>query len=194
MALVILFIVFALIGVAVAVNGTGTKPPSSETAAAAVDVKSSSTSDAPPAIPSPWSVSSSKNELTGEIQVTAINGFRDHAIVVRKRGKKLDCYVTTGEFLETVENMDSRRSTVRYKFDDGAIVRQEWVISDNNNSLFYPADPRNFLFKMSIAKRFVFEYRPSDKVPQTQSFEVSPFPPELLGLLNPSRHEDRKTN
>jgi len=45
-------------------------------------------------------------------------------------GKKLDCYVNIDDFLETVDNMSSRRSLVGYKFDDGSIVRQEWVISD----------------------------------------------------------------
>jgi hypothetical protein len=194
MVLVILLVLFGLIGVAVAVNGGGARSASGGKTVTVPEEKPSDTSAPAPAILSPWSVSASKNELSGEAQLTVINGFRDHAIIVRKRGKKLDCYITTGEFLETVENMDSRRSAVRYKFDDGAIVRQEWIISDNNTSLFYPADPRTFLFKMSIAKRFIVEYRPSDKVPQTQSFDVSPFPPELLEILGPAGRGDRTPN
>ena len=133
---------------------------------------------------SPWQVSMSHNELTGEIQLTAINGIRDHAIIVRKRGKKLDCYVTTGEFLETVDNMHSRRSMIKYKYDDGPIVSQAWIISDDNTALFYPANPKPFLQKMRNAKRFVIEYSPSEKVPQTESFDLSPFPLELADLLD----------
>lgn len=133
--------------------------------------------------PSPWQVSSSHNQLTGETELVASNGFRDNAIIIRKRGRKLECYVTTGEFLEAAENIDSRQSVVGYKFDNGNIVRQSWMISDDNTALFYPGDPRSFLRKISRAKRFVIEFKPSDKVPQTESFDVSSFPPEVLALL-----------
>jgi hypothetical protein len=91
----------------------------------------------------------------------------------------LDCYLNTGSFLETVDNMHSRRSLVKYKFDDGVIVRQEWVISDDNTALFYPGSPTAFLQKMRRAKRFLIEYSPADAVPQTASFDVSEFPAEF---------------
>jgi hypothetical protein len=128
---------------------------------------------------SPWHVSTTSNELTGEVNVTAIDGFGDRSIVIRQRGKRLDCYVTTGKFLETVDNMDSRRSLVKYKFDDGPIVRQSWTISDNNTALFFPGNPTAFLQRMRSAKRFVIEYSPADVISETASFDVSSFPPEF---------------
>jgi hypothetical protein len=128
---------------------------------------------------SPWRISSTHNDLTGQLEITAVNGWGSEAIIIRQRGKTLDCYVTTGEFLETTDNMHTRRSLVKYKFDDGSIVRQTWILSDDNTALFYPGKPNSFLQKMRGAKRFVIEYSPSDKIPQTASFDVSSFPAEL---------------
>jgi len=51
-----------------------------------------------PEIPlSPWRVSAETDELTGQRTVTAITGSGDESIVIRKRGKVLDCYLTTGQ-------------------------------------------------------------------------------------------------
>jgi hypothetical protein len=131
---------------------------------------------------SPWRVSSSTNALTGEVNITAINGYGDQSIVVRLRGSKLDCYVTTGKFLETADNMDSRRSLVKYRFDDGPIVRQSWTISDDNTALFFPGNATTFLRQMHSAKRFVIEYSPADVIPETASFDVTSFPSEFSAL------------
>ena len=83
----------------------------------------------PPPTPSPWTVSTSTNDLTGELTVVAITGYGDQVLIIRRRGPKLDCYVKTGKFLETVDNMESRHMAVKYKFDDGEIVRQVRTIS-----------------------------------------------------------------
>jgi hypothetical protein len=129
---------------------------------------------------SPWNVSTDRNELTGETTVTAVvSHSRDGGFIVRQRGKQLDCYVTTGEFLETVENMHSRLSGVGYKFDEGPIVRESWIISDDNVALFIPGNPTSYLKRMRKAKRFVIEYHSTDKIPQTMSFDVSSFPSEI---------------
>jgi hypothetical protein len=133
----------------------------------------------PTPTPSPWTVSASTNELTGEATVVAMNGYGDQLLIVRRRGKTLDCYVKTGKFLETVDNMESRHMVVKYKFDDGEIVRQAWTISDDNTALFFSGNPSAFLQKMRQAKRFVIEYKPADVIPETASFDVSQFPTEF---------------
>ena len=129
--------------------------------------------------PSAWRVSRSRNDLTGDVEITAVAASLTESLIVRQRGKQLDCYVSTGEFLETVTNMDSRGTSVRYRFDDAPIVKQTWTISDSNTGLFYPGNPTAFLRKMRKAKRFVIEYAPADKIPQTASFDVSGFPPDF---------------
>lgn len=129
-----------------------------------------------PTPPSPWRVSRSWNEVTGEETITAITGWGEQTLVIRQIGKKLECYLTTGQFLETVDNMHSNLSVVKYKFDDGPIVRQAWHMSSDYDALFYPGDPSAFLKKMRKAKQFAIEYAPADVVPQTVSLDISQFP------------------
>lgn len=112
--------------------------------------------------------------------VTATDGYGKQGMIVRLTGKKLECYVATDEFLETVDNINSRRSLVKYKFDDGPVVQQEWTLSDDNTALFYPGNPTAFIQKLRNARRFVIEYKPSDTIPQTISLDVSLFPPGIV--------------
>jgi len=138
-------------------------------------------------IVSPWTVSVSNNELTGERTVKAIAGICrrcDQTIVIRLTGKKLECYLDTGKFLETVDNMESNLSVVKYKFDDGPIVRQSWSMSSDHEALFYPGNPSAFLQKMRKAKRFIIEYKPADVIPETASFDFPPFPTEFAQVLD----------
>lgn len=100
------------------------------------------------------------------------------ALVIRQTGKKLECFVTAGHFLETAENVHSHLSAVVYKFDDGPVVRQAWRMSADYEALFYPGNPLDFLNKIHDAKRFAVQYKPADEVAQTLSFDVSQFPSE----------------
>jgi hypothetical protein len=132
-----------------------------------------------PAAPSPWRISRSWNEVTGEETVTAVTGYGEQEFVIRQIGKKLECYLITGQFLETVENLHSNRSVAKYKFDDGPIVHEPWGMSADNEGLFCPGNPSTFLDKMRRAKHFAIEYKPADVVSQTVSFDVSEFPAEF---------------
>jgi hypothetical protein len=138
-------------------------------------------SPSPP--PSPWNVSTSTNEVTRETTVVATTGSGDKTIVVRQVGKKLECYLKTGQFLETVENMNTNRSVVKYRFDDGPIVSQGWSLSSDNTALFYVGDPTPFLNKMRKAKRIAIQYEPADIIPQTVSFDVTQFPVVISDIL-----------
>lgn len=137
---------------------------------------------------SPWQVSTEHNHLTGQKTFVAVNGVGVRSIIVRKVGKRVDCVVNTTEFLGTLENMQTRRSVVKYKFDDGKVVRQAWLLSDDNTSLVYPGDPKRFLRKMETAKEFTIEISPFGKSPQTESFETAPMPNELIAII-----DDQKT-
>ena len=147
---------------------------SSSTSAEAATPTAQSPQPAPP--PSSWDVSSSNNDVTGAVTTLAVDGFRDNAIVVRKRGHHLELYVETPDFLETTDNIESRNSKVAYKFDNGPVVRQYWTISDDNTALFYPGNPARFLKKLAHARSFAFQYEPSEKVPKSETFDVAGFP------------------
>src|ERR1700692_114216 len=74
-----------------------------------------------------WQVSSETNPVTGAVTKTASLQYQGKQnIYVRQMGKKLQCSVTTDDFLETTSNLDSRNSTVRYKFDSAAESGMSW--------------------------------------------------------------------
>lgn len=130
---------------------------------------------AQPAPVSMWNVSETTDDVTGEVTKVADDSVGSESIVVRKKGKKLEAYINTGEFLETMENVETGVSPVAYKFDDGPVTRQGWHLSEDNEGLFYPGDPTPFLEKLAKAKTFAFQFRPADKVPQSTTFDVSGF-------------------
>ena len=85
-----------------------------------------------------WQVDADTSPVTGLVTTTAFLKYQSKQnIYVRQRGKKLELYIDTDEFLETVANVESRHSPVQYKFDDGKLVRQSWIISGDNEALFY---------------------------------------------------------
>lgn len=75
-----------------------------------------------------------------------------------------------------MDNLHTRNSTVQYRFDTGKVIRQNWIISDDNEALFYSGNPKAFLAQMRQAKSLSIEYRPADKVPATITFVVTGFP------------------
>jgi hypothetical protein len=124
-----------------------------------------------------WQVDSETNPVTGALSTTASLKYQGRQnIIIRQNGKKLDCYITTDTFLETIDNMESRVSTVQYKFDDGKTIRQGWTISADNTALFYPGSCAPLMAKIRKAKSLYFEYRPADEIPQTITFDVTAFP------------------
>lgn len=153
-----------------------TAPRSPATTAAA----STSTPRTPPNaldLPSNWQVESTTNPVTGVITtVASTESGEDQWLILRQIGRKLECYINTSEFLETVDNLDSRASTVKYKFDGGSVTSQTWYVGDNNDDLFYPGNPSVFLAKMRRAQNLYFEFHPADKVAQTITFDVRAIP------------------
>jgi hypothetical protein len=119
-----------------------------------------------------WNVNVTTDDVTGEVTKVADDSLGAKSIIVRKKGKKLEVYINTDEFLETVETIETGVSQVAYKFDDGPVTRQWWHLSEDHEGLFYPGDPTRFLEKLAKAKTFAFQYRPADKVPQSTTFDV----------------------
>jgi hypothetical protein len=156
-------------------DAAGTQP----SAASAEPSTGSASSPEPAASLGSWHLTSNTNAVTGEVTTGAtLDSPTDEAqsIVIRLTGKKLECYVNTNAFLETVDNVESHISTVQYKFDDGKVVRQGWLLSSDNEALFYPGNCAPFIAQLRKAKTLALEFRPSDKVPQTITFDVEGFP------------------
>jgi hypothetical protein len=125
-----------------------------------------------------WQVDHDTNAVTGVVTTTAfLRVYDKRNIFIRQRGKRSpDCYITTGDFLETVDNMENRSSTVQYRVDGGKPVRQPWYLSDDNRALFYPGNCEPFIAKSRSAKRLAFEYKPAERIESAISFDVAGLP------------------
>jgi hypothetical protein len=122
-----------------------------------------------------WTLSSDTDKVTGE--VTQFASAHNSGIVLRMRGGKLDCFINTGEFLETLDNLRTGRSTVRYKFDSGRVITEGWSLGENNTSLFYPRNcAKGFLPSLRKAKTLSFQYTPADKTPESIALDVEGLP------------------
>lgn len=128
---------------------------------------------------SDWDFDQESDAVTGVVTKYATTKLPlgEQAVVVRRRGDHVtEVFVKTGEFLETMENVETGESRVAYKFDNGPVIRQYWKLSSDNTSLFYPGNPAEFLKKLRQAKKLAFQYSPADKVPQSLSFDVAGIP------------------
>ena len=90
------------------------------------------------------------------------------------------------EFLETIDNINSRDSTVQYRLDDGEPVRQTWTLSDDNTALFYPGSCAPFIAKLRTAKQLAFEYRPAGRTESTLTFPIEELP-DVFTAAAPAR-------
>lgn len=149
--------------------GPSTPPPTSSPTAGPTSAEVSAASN--------WQVDHDVNAVTGvETTIAFLKNAGRQNIYVRQIGKKLECYITTDEFLETKDNLENRLSTVQYKFDDGKITHQGWLVGASNEDLFYPGSCASFIPELRNHKRLAFEYRPADQVAQTITFDVTGFP------------------
>jgi hypothetical protein len=167
--------ILALLVWATLVLSPGGPPATSQTQAS---------SSAPPPTPketaSPWSTGYSKDDLTGVISFSAETYALNQSLCIRRIGKKFDCFVITNKFMETMENVDSQRSTVRYRFDSGPIEAGSWIMGTDHESLFVPGNAEPFIRRLSKAKTFVIQYEPAETVKESVTFQLNPFPAEIF--------------
>lgn len=131
---------------------------------------------APEPVVSPWDVSTEKNAVTGEQKITANDSAGNTAIVIRQTGKRLEAYIATDEFLETIDNEDSRDVPVIYRIDSGEPIHQTWNLSADNTAVFYRGDVHAFLRRLQSAKEFDIQIPVSDKEPIVLTFDVHGLP------------------
>jgi hypothetical protein len=93
-------------------------------------------------------------------------------LVIRFKGKELDAYVSTPEIV------DDEKANVRIKFGDAEPVRQTWSRSTDYRAIFSP-DPVGLITRLESNSKFMIEYRPYQKMPDTIIFSVSGLTPLL---------------
>lgn len=125
-------------------------------------------------IHSDWVVTSETNPMDSVKTVSALRDSIENpaaTLIIRCRGKQADVYVNAHEVI-------SADNGVRVKFDDGKPVRQFWQRAASYDALFSPL-AGDFLRSIKSAKKFYFEYSPSEKLPRVVSFDVSNLPESL---------------
>jgi len=135
--------------------------------------------------PSDWTLDHTTNPVTGVV-TTVASTSGEHNIVVRLIGKKLECYINTPDFLETVNIIEGGSSTVQYRFDNGQVIRQGWGLGEDNTSLFGQSHCTSFVALLRKSKTLAFEYKPADKVATTSIFNVAGFPTEFMPSAPPA--------
>ena len=128
---------------------------------------------------SKWSVSKDTNPLNGAVTVTAINTSGSAAMVLRRTGKNLELYVNTGQFLETIESVETHRVAVNFRIDDAKIETGYWGLSTDYTAVFFRGNIQKMMDRLSHARRFVIQFYPTDKIAQTAVFDVQNIPPEI---------------
>lgn len=157
---------------AVVANG---KRSTTDALVAPTPVSAPAPTPAPTPAPGFWQVDKDTNPVSGVVTTVARVGGNQN-IIIRQIGKRLELYITTNQFLETTDNVETRLAPVQYKLDSGKVVRQSWELSDDNTALFYPGNPKAFIAQMRNANSLAFEYSPSGKVPDTIVFDVTGLP------------------
>lgn len=136
----------------------------------------------------PWNLDGEVNKVTGVKTEWATDEYypsdassddNSYGLVVRKTGNKIQVYITTPDFFETVDNVDTGLSPVQYKFDHGRVKSMNWDLGEDNTTLFYPGNPKRFLQQLAKSSYLYFQYSPADKTPQVQTIYVAGFPKDF---------------
>ena len=102
--------------------------------------------------------------------------------MVRQSGANVACFLAATDYVDTFDNAPKRHSTVKYWFDDGEPVREEWILSDHSSALQYPGDPLAFVRKIRQARRLQVESSRKAGA-DSETFNVSLFPDGLISGL-----------
>lgn len=121
-----------------------------------------------------WIVNKETDPLTDETSILIFgmdNDYFDggsqwdaHTLGIRKNGDMLDLIVYPSEYIGRDNN------DIKFRFNQGEIVEQNWVMSADNSAFFHPNTPSNtiadFVEKLIIHDRLVFNYQPYNKARQ----------------------------
>jgi len=129
-----------------------------------------------PDLPSPWRVTSTHNQSVQEDLVTTSSADRSLNLTVRHAGSKLECYLASGDFLDTVDHSSNRHSPIRYRFDDAPQVHEDWILSDHGTALLYPGDAGAFVARIRKSKSLEVEVSRNGRGFDILTFDLRLFP------------------
>jgi hypothetical protein len=101
--------------------------------------------------------------MDGSPEVTLIDSGNPGDLIIRCKQRKTELYVRTDHIIDN--------AWVRIKFDDSPPSRESWSESSGNDAVF-ARDPIGIARKLVKSKRFLVEYHPFQRTPETEEFDV----------------------
>lgn len=132
---------------------------------------------------SAWKVATSHNGPLEEDLISAVSDSGRIRLIVRQFGKKLEVYLAAGDALDEVDASSKGRSLIKYKFDDGELSQDQWIVSKHKTALLFPGDSLDFVGKIRKARRLEVELSTVTDSLDTESFNLALFPEGIISAL-----------
>lgn len=138
-----------------------------------------------------WTVNMEEDPLTDEVNIIMMgidvsyfegsSSWDSDIIGLRLSNNKISLIVIPNDYIGRDNN------DVKYRFDDGEVVDSIWSLSVDNSGFFHPDHSfyplKNFVKKMIVHDRLVFNYQPYNKNRRNIIFCTINFGPELKPYL-----------
>jgi hypothetical protein len=134
-------------------------------------------------VSSAWHIFSTKNHPGEDDLISTLSDTRNFNLIVRQHGSKLECYISSGDAPDEMDLASKRRSPLKYRFDDGPQVKEQWRISVHGTSLMYPGDALEFIETIRKSRRLEMEVSRSGDTADIEVFNLALFPEGIIGAL-----------
>ncbi len=132
---------------------------------------------------SAWKIATSHNGPVEEDLISTVSDSGRIRLIVRQFGEKLDVYLTAGEGFDEVDTASKGRSLVKYKFDNGELAQDQWIVSKHKTTLLFPGDSLDFIGKIRKSRRLEVELAMVTDSLDTESFNLALFPEGIISTL-----------
>lgn len=132
---------------------------------------------------SAWKVATTHNGPVEEDLISVVSDSGRIRLIVRQVARKLEVYLSVGEGLDDVDTSSKGRGLVKYKFDDGELAQEQWIISKHRTALLFPGDSLDFIGKIRKARRLEVELSLVTDSVDTESFNLALFPEGVISAL-----------
>ena len=132
---------------------------------------------------SAWHIFSAHNKPGQDDLISTLSESRNFNLIVRQRGSKLECYISSGDSPDELDPASKGRSPVKYRFDDGNQVKEQWRMSVHGTALLYPGDALEFVKTIRKSQRLEMEVSRSGDSADVEVFDLGLFPDGIIEAL-----------
>lgn len=130
-----------------------------------------------PGIDSPWRVSTYPGQETVISTISRTGGL---TLFVRKAEGKVECILGSGDVMDSFDPSTTRRAAIRYRFDDGETVSENWMLSEHSTSLRFMGNTSQFVEKIRRARQLEVKFAKTGDNSASETFSLSLFPEAVL--------------